>query len=127
MKFKLLLVFTICAMVSTAQTKSTVTNSFDSPTVSLSTDSSSFVNTSNAVNNNDPVKVYPTYTQGVVYFKVADACQKFKISVYDIYGNHYKVNMYDEGAIDLGPLKEGMYYIKFTCKQISVIKNVIKK
>lgn len=127
MKLKLLLVFTICSMVSIAQTKSTSNNSLDTPSFSVATDNYSTTNQNETINSNGVVKIYPSYTHGFVYFKTSDLCEKFKIKVYDIYGSHHEVEIHDEGAIDLTPLKEGIYIIKFTCGKFSVTKNIVKK
>ncbi|MFK7833527.1 MAG: T9SS type A sorting domain-containing protein [Winogradskyella sp.] len=127
MKLKLLLLFTICSMVSIAQSKTATPVSSDGPALSAGTSGSLTVATFNEpVNYDDQIKIYPTVTETLVYFKAANPKLKFTISVYDIYGKQQNIQQ-DKEAIDLSDLKAGIYIIKFTFKNFSVTKNIVKK
>lgn len=127
MKLKLLLLFTICSMVSIAQTKSASPISTDSSNLTATTSNSFAVSTlNNTIDYDQQVKIYPTVTENVVFFKAANQNLKFTISVYDMYGKKQSIQE-DKEAIYISQLKAGIYIVKFTFKNFSVTKNVVKK
>ncbi|WP_407557774.1 T9SS type A sorting domain-containing protein [Winogradskyella sp. 4-2091] len=125
MKFNLLLVFAVCSMASMAQTVSaSKTNAIS---VVETADIAFAIETQNeTTENDDKVKVYPTVTEDLVYYGLADEDINFTITVYDIYGKKQKVEVY-KGTIDLNQLDSGMYIIQFSSKHYTVTKNVLRK
>ena len=129
MKSKLLLVFTMCAMMSIAQTKS-VSNTADNQGLIEAADNNFAVATLNETPNyDDHVKIYPTITEDLIYFGIKEENNfedEFTITVYDIYGKKQNAEIH-KGTININDLKPGIYIIQFTCKKFSVTKNVVKK
>lgn len=121
MKFKLLFIFTICSMVAMAQS-----NTVDNPNLSAADNSATVAIETEPVNYDDEVKIYPTTTEDLIYFKSADTSLKFTITVFDIYGKKHNVEIH-KGTININQLNAGIYIIQFTCKKFSITKNVIRK
>lgn len=126
MKLKLLLVFTMCAMVSLAQSKSGSDTS--NPTLITAAENDFAVSTLNETNNfDDQIKIYPTVTEDLIYFGIKeDKSYVFDIAVYDLFGKIQNAEIH-KGIINISELKAGLYIIRFTCKKFSVTKNVVRK
>ena len=127
MKLKLLLVFTICAMVSTAQSKSG-SNTTTNTDLTVTTEDNFAVTTLNeTINFDDEIKLYPTVTEDLIYFGIKDdKTYKFTITVYDIYGKKQNAEIH-KGTINISDLEPGIYIVRFTCKKFSVTKNAVRK
>jgi len=77
----------------------------------------------NEADNKENFNIYPTITEGNIYF---DQVDNFKFSVYDTNGRKQNV-IFGNNSIDLSGLTTGMYFVNVKTNTKNITKKVIKK
>jgi len=80
----------------------------------------------NDIKNKESFNIYPTITNGNIYFDQVDQVDNFKLSVYDISGRKQNVTI-ENNSIDLSGLATGIYLINMKTNTKSITKKVVKK
>ena len=71
-------------------------------------------------------KIYPTITEGKIYFEQIALERNYNISIFDINGIKYNVKI-QNNSIDLSFLKSGMYFVNYLSDKRNIIEKIIKK
>ncbi|MBP1637967.1 MAG: Protein of unknown function precursor containing a C-terminal secretion signal [Bacteroidetes bacterium] len=80
----------------------------------------------NEIDGKESFNIYPTITEGNIYFDPLGQYDNFKLSVYDTYGRKQNV-IFENNSIDLSELAAGMYFVNLKMNSKSITKRVIKK
>lgn len=84
---------------------------------------------STSVNNadiKDSFIIYPTITDGQIYFDIIEQQGSYKIIIFDINGRKYMPKI-ESNSIDLSFLKSGIYFINYSTDGKNITKRIIKR
>ena len=80
----------------------------------------------NDINNKGGINMYPTITDGKIYFDKLEQVDNFKVLVFDINGRKQNV-IFQNNSINLSELATGMYFVNLKNNTKNITKRVLKK
>jgi len=80
----------------------------------------------NNPNIKDSFIIYPTITDGQIYFDIIEQKENYKILIFDINGRKYMPKI-ESNSIDLSFLKSGIYFINYSTEEKNITKRIIKR
>ncbi len=76
----------------------------------------------------NPIKVYPNPSTGIINISIKDYEGDFDILVYDISGKKIIEKQFEDtkqGIIDLSNTERGLYFVRISAKDINLVKKII--